>query len=162
MTELLEKVSRPTQTGFSRIDAERMIRDHLGLPQHVRDTWQKLVQNVVEHRRAEQLHTERAEYQTIVREWIDQLSGFVDFCRRVSLPAAVAPAVLERAERGLTELREFHDTLFARWQTLDDLYEIVVEQYRLPIERLSAWAAANPPPQSWYDETSDPFEPTEE
>jgi hypothetical protein len=80
-----------------------------------------------------------------VQEWIDQLEWFVSFCRRVS---ESAPIVSE-AERALADLRAFSDKLFGRWQTLDDMYEILVEQCQLPTERLEAYAAANPIPQSW-------------
>jgi hypothetical protein len=145
---VLENVPRPADAGYPRVDIPRLIDDHLGLPRHVRDTWQKIVQGAIEQRRIEQLHAAREEYRGIVQEWVEQLEWFVKFCRQVSKSA---PIVAE-AEKGLADLREFRDTLFCRWQTLDDLHEIVVAQYQLPADRLKAHAAANPIPQSWYDE----------
>jgi hypothetical protein len=162
MTAVLDDIRRSTEPGYPRVDAQRLIDEHLAIPEHVRDGWRKLVQTTVEQRQVERLHAERDEYLAIVREGIERLEGFADFCRRVNAPGPVPPPLGPRIEAGLRELREFHDTLSGRWKTPDDLYAILVEEYRLPEGKLAAWAAANPPPQSWYDETDDPFAPAED
>lgn len=153
---VLENVRRPQDAGSGRINYQRLIDDHLAIPGDVQKRWRDLVQGVVRTRRAEQLHAAREEYQQIVRGWISDLEQFLDFCGRVcdskNLPR---PPLMADLERGLLDLRRFHDELFGRWKTLDDLYEILVENFQLPTERLEAHAAANPIPQSWYDEDFD-------
>ncbi len=55
------------------------------------------------------------------------------------------------------EIRRQRDELFNRWQTFEDLCQIVIEAVQPTVERLKEIAAKHPPPQSWYDETIDPF-----
>ena len=59
--------------------------------------------------------------------------------------------------RAVAELRALYDTLFPRWQTAQDLHEILIKRFSLPAGNLRELAASHPPPASWLDETDDPF-----
>jgi hypothetical protein len=59
--------------------------------------------------------------------------------------------------RAVDELRRLYDELFPRWQTREDLTGILIDKFSLPNVALIALAEKHPPPQSWYDETDDPF-----
>jgi hypothetical protein len=63
----------------------------------------------------------------------------------------------EELSKAICELRKQYDALLVRWQTLDDLTQILIEKFSLPAEKLRELAAKYPPPQSWFEETADPF-----
>ncbi len=52
-----------------------------------------------------------------------------------------------------------YNSLFPRWQTLDDLECILLAPLTPSKEQLDMIVANYPPPQSWFEETIDPFEP---
>jgi hypothetical protein len=158
MAELLVEIPRPVQAGYPRIDYERLIDDHLGLPDRVRSTWSKLARGVAEAGGIEQLHAARDEYRDIMRDWIRQLEEFVEFCHRVSASLGQTPPIVAQAEQGLVSLKHFESNLFERWQTLEDLEDLILaEVHPLTAAELSTLAKKYPPPPAWYDETADPF-----
>ncbi|MCI0702195.1 MAG: hypothetical protein L0241_14015 [Planctomycetia bacterium] len=57
----------------------------------------------------------------------------------------------------IEELVKLRENIFSDWRTADDLANILVEKFSLPAEKLKELAAKYPPPQSWYEETTDPF-----
>jgi hypothetical protein len=52
------------------------------------------------------------------------------------------------------QLQKHYDSLFPRWQTLDDLEAILLERISLPNEQLKELAAKYPPPQSIWPRES--------
>jgi len=152
MTALLDSVAINRPPRFTRDDWERLYSDHLALPQQLAANWRTLARTVADTKRVEQLHEERGEYQSIVRGGIDQLNSFAELCRHLAANNSPPPAFLAEVELALADVRGFHDNLFAKWQTLDDLYALVVQEIPVPTERLKAYAEAHPIPQSWHDE----------
>ena len=63
----------------------------------------------------------------------------------------------EELARTLSELVQLRDEIFSNWHTADDLARILIEKFSLPAETLRELAAKTPPPQSWFEETTDPF-----
>src|SRR5947207_2413511 len=129
VTAVLGGVARPTDVVLSAsrangpaptdaterlpaVDYPSLIDNHLAIPARVRDNWSELVQAVVRGGLAEQLHAARDEYRGIVLGWIDQLERFLAFCRRVSGPTSPEPPLVAELDRGLRDLRGFHDRLF--------------------------------------------------
>jgi hypothetical protein len=72
---LLRAVPRPAATGFTRLDVQRLIDDHLVLPRHVRAEWQKIIQGAINEQRVEELHAGREEYRGLCRNGSTNLNG---------------------------------------------------------------------------------------
>jgi hypothetical protein len=63
-------------------------------------------------------------------------------------------SLLDAEIAGMQRLRE---RVFVPWQTSDDLEELAARDYPLPYAKLQELARHFKPPQSWYDEESQPF-----
>ena len=59
--------------------------------------------------------------------------------------------------RSYEKLQRFKTEVLDRWQSLEDLEEILVENFPLSAERLEKTAANCQPPASWYQEQGKPF-----
>ena len=152
MTALLDSVAISNPPRFTRDDWERLYTDHLALPQQLVTNWRTLARTAAATKRVEQLHEERGDYQSIVRGWIDQLNSFAELCRQLGASQDSAPSYVARIEQAASELQAFHDKLFLHWNTLDDLYTLVLREMPVLTDMLKAQAGAKPIPQSWYDE----------
>jgi len=64
---------------------------------------------------------------------------------------------VEELKEAANELKALHDELFPRWQTADDLHQLLVDKFSLAADKLRELAATHPPPTSWMEETIDPF-----
>ena len=56
------------------------------------------------------------------------------------------------------DVRAQRDELFAKWQTKDDLYRLLIELIVPSRERMRELIEMYPAPQSWIDATDNPFE----
>lgn len=127
----------------------------LGWPDALRSGWLALRRAATDGK-LEELHENRDLYRQVV-----------DGTVAVGLMTAIAAlalnwpksADLERAARELVSLR---DEIFSGWGTLDELAEKLMPDVALTHAQLVEIAKRNPPPQSWYDETDDPFAPVED
>lgn len=119
--------------------------------------WDRACRAAAENRTVADLHAVRDEYEALLSRQLrlcrEHLAA-AEQHRRVFGPNPTGADDLAAAAR---ELQALYDELFPRWQTLDDLYEIILAKYSLRAEQLEAFAAKNRPPASWYDETDDPF-----
>ena len=102
--------------------------------------------------RREQLASSLALKEDMVRRGLD-LAGRLE--RLLGHPLEGADKLPPAAE----QLRLFRTEILDRWQSTDDLAEMLIERISLPEDRLKALAAAYPPPPRWYEEDFDPFTP---
>jgi hypothetical protein len=63
--------------------------------------------------------------------------------------------LLNRFKSNRSLLQKHYDSLFPRWQTLEDLEAILLERISIPNEQLKELAAKYPPPPAWYEEADD-------
>jgi hypothetical protein len=62
-----------------------------------------------------------------------------------------------RLQEAEEELHRLHAEIFGRWQTLEDLEDLLAARYPLPDERLQKIGTKHQPPESWYSEEEKPF-----
>jgi hypothetical protein len=82
-----------------------------------------------------------------------------DLARRIEKLLGGPLEGVDRLPAASEELRRFKTTVLDRWQSLDDLAEMLIEKIHLPAEHLKLLAKHYPPPPSWYEEDFDPFTP---
>jgi hypothetical protein len=122
--------------------------------QDVSDAWTRACGLASKSGNADELHTVRDDYQAALLAHLKILDGWLTLLSR--FPHEYPPGFAERMTSSREELQKHYDSLFPRWQTLEDLEAILLERISLPNERLQKLAAKNPPPQSWYDEADAP------
>lgn len=122
---------------------------------HLIDAWDHVCRQAIANGNAEELHAAREDYLAVLTGHLKMLDGYllVQSRFRDDYPD-VEPA--ERAARAREELQRHYDSLFPRWQTLEDLEAILLERVSLPNDQLKELAAKYPPPQAWYDEDNTP------
>jgi hypothetical protein len=107
---------------------------------------------------AEALHHSRRDFEqqhTARVELLDKvLNAASDYRSRFGQSATGAEKITACREL----LGRMRIAILDRWVTLEDLEDLLLEKLTLPNETLKEIAKRNPPPQSWYDETFDPFE----
>lgn len=139
---------------FAARDEERLAAVLAGLrdlPEQLAERRKQQFGDAAEGRRLPELHAERDDYRRLYDRYVEAAEQ-----HRELAEAAGSPLAAEFG-RVADEVRSQRDELFARWHTLDDLYRIVIELFTPSPERVAYLAAKYPPPQSWYDETDDPF-----
>jgi hypothetical protein len=154
---VLENDARPDEINRSVAELVRALDVFQSLPQRVRSLWQKTVDTAVAGDSIERLHSGRDECEQFVMTWIRSMAGFVEFASQLGrMGNSLSPKVAE-LDRGLADLLEFHRELFQRWNTLEDLEDIVAEHTALPAESLMRLARQHPPPSEWFQQSDKPF-----
>ncbi len=125
----------------------------------LREEWERAVRTAAGSRRLPELHETRDEYRAILESHLRllvELKTMAELHHHADDPAAPRGDELSEA---LSDLRLFHDELFPRWDTLDDFFQIAIENLKVPVTRLDEIAEKHQPPQSWFEEADNPFEP---
>lgn len=119
--------------------------------------WQQVCHKAAYDGTAEELHAVRDRYEGLFAGYLRLLEGH-QFIRTALDPKGDRSEYLEgvRARRQQT-----FDEIFGDWHTLEDLERKLVREMSIPNEKLLELAERSPPPQSWWDETDDPFAPAE-
>ncbi|MBY0514260.1 MAG: hypothetical protein K2P78_10160 [Gemmataceae bacterium] len=128
-----------------------VLADLAPLPEQLADRRGHLFREAALTDRAGELHAGRDEYRRIYDEYIGVAEQFRALAETAGSPLA---AEFDRVAAGVRRQR---DEVFGRWQTFDDLCGLLIEYVQPSAERLKALANKYPPPQSWYEETDDPF-----
>jgi hypothetical protein len=118
--------------------------------------WDKVCADTLASGDAEPLHTTRDTYRAGLSAALATLDGYQSIADGSDDSDAA-----ERIGRSREQLLRHYDSLFPRWQTLDDLEGILLERITPTREELKELAKRYPPPQAWYDDDVNPFEPEE-
>ena len=122
---------------------------------HLTDAWNHVCQRAIQSGDAEELHAARDDYQSMLLGHLKILDGCLMLAGR--FPTEFPHGhFAERLSSARDELQEHYDSLFPRWQTLDDLEAILLEGVSLPHDQHKALAEKYPPPQAWYDGNESP------
>lgn len=119
------------------------------------DAWDHVCGQATESGNAEELHAARDDYQSALLAHLKILDGLLILAMRFEGEYR-HPEIAKLVAHERDELQMHYNSLFPRWQTLEDLEAILLERISLPNDRLKALAAKNPPPQAWYDEHEAP------
>ena len=125
--------------------------------EELRDQWERTSREAARTRTIDELHAARGEYHALLKghlRLVEEYQALTEVHQRVF---GSNPAWAEELKRAADELRKLYDELFPRWQSREDLTGILIDKFSLPNAALIALAEKHPPPQSWYDETDDPF-----
>ncbi len=125
-----------------------------GIVQHLTAAWEQICHRITQTGSAEELHATRDDYQTTLLGYLKILDGYLTVMSRF-LGDDPDGELLNRFKLNRTLLQKHYDSLFPRWQTLDDLEAILLERVSLPNEQLKELASKYPPPPAWYDEADD-------
>lgn len=122
----------------------------------LRQLWERTSRDSASNRTVEELHSARDAYRDLLRGHLKLLEDYISVSELHDRHLAPSTQI-DELRRAAAGLRELHDELFPKWQTLDDLHDILRKKFTLPSAILDELAAKHPPPQSWFDETVDPF-----
>ncbi len=129
------------------------------LAQFAIEAWDATCRETLRTGDAEALHAQRDQCEAFFEGELER----IDDCLRIVVPHEEREAIQSHAR--LTALRDQlatkYNGLFPKWQTLDDLEEILLSFKIPPREVRIELAKRFPPPQAWYEEDSDPFTPAE-
>jgi hypothetical protein len=117
--------------------------------------WDRVCENATATKQVEALHAARDEYEAALQAQIRILKDTLFLAEFGHRSGENGSPRTEPWRTAAENLQRFHDELFGRWKTLDDLYRILIEKFSLPAAELKRLAAMYPPPQSWFDEDLD-------
>ena len=113
--------------------------------------WEPVCRRALQTGDAGELHATRDAYEALLLAHLKVLDGHL-MLLNCFLNEHPNREFDERLSHTRDELQKHYDTLFPRWQTVDDLEALLLERVSVPNEKLKALAAAHAPPQAWYDE----------
>jgi len=123
------------------------------------DAWDRVSSEALRSGDAERLHSAREDYHTVLLGLIKLLDGYQMLAGNLRGDFDYPPSAWrERVQESRDEIQKHYDSLFPRWQTLDDLEAILLERITPSREERLELVKRFPPPQSWYEETENPFE----
>jgi len=123
----------------------------------LREHWEHTSRDAAANRAVDELHAARDAYRDLLEGHLKLLEDYLSVARLHQLHLDPSSERIRELQEAFTGLQQLHNELFPRWQTLDDLREILRSKFTLPSVKLDELAAKHPPPQSWFDETIDPF-----
>jgi len=138
------------------VEVQRAVAGVLGALAQFEEGWRLICQEVLDGRTG-QAHSERDHFLRTFQEWhllLAEARDLARFAERVtqrSLPEAA------QAESEAAALEARLKKLSARWQTAEDLEDIVAEGLAPSAEKLEAVRRKHGYPQAWYDDDSKPF-----
>ncbi|VTR91313.1 unnamed protein product [Gemmata massiliana] len=121
---------------------------------HLIDAWDRACHQAIQSGSVEELHAARDDYQAVLTGHLKVLDGYSVLANRFS-GEYLHPELVNRLPRLRDQLQKHYDSLFPRWQVLQDLEAILLERVSLSNDQLKELAAKNPPPQAWFDEADD-------
>ena len=145
--ELFEPFSRTRQP-------EPWVRPEL-IGESLVSAWDRVSADTLQDGDADPLHATRDDDRSGLLAALQLLDGYLTLSARSGDPA-------DRLRASRDTLQKHSDSLFPRWQTLDDLEGILLERITPSREERLELVKRFPPPQAWYDETENPFEPVGE
>ena len=123
----------------------------------LRATWGRTSREAATNRRLSDLHAARDDYHALLKGHLQLLADYLALAELHRRAFDSNPIWVADLRRAVDDLKALHDELFPRWQTAEDLQQILVEQFSMPADNLRELAAKYPPPPSWAEETTDPF-----
>ena len=152
VTRMLRELAGPYPPFFP-LD-ERWFHLYERIARQLTDAWDHVCRQAIQAGIAEELHASREDYEAVLLAHLKILNGYLALLSRFS-DERPPERYVERLAGERDRLQQHHDSLFPRWQTLDDLEAILLERISLSNDRLKALAANHPPSPAWYEETND-------
>ena len=125
--------------------------------QELRVLWDHTCRTAAEGRRIDTLHSARDDYRALLQGHLRLLKEYLTLAELHQKVIPTDSTWVAELNRAVDDLTALHDELFPRWQTVEDLRQILIEKLALPTAKLRELADKYPPPASWVEETIDPF-----
>jgi hypothetical protein len=123
------------------------------LDRHLIDAWERACSKSLKTGDAEPLHSAHEDYQIVLLGQMKILDGHLMLVDRLGDDYDLPPGeIRKRMLEVRDDFQKHYDSLFPRWQTLEDLAGILLERITPSNDRLKELAQKYPPPQSWSDE----------
>lgn len=139
---------------FSRSELERLdvaAADLSKLSEQLEPRREKLFHQAAEPNRLRELHDGRADYLKILEVHQRIVERFQALAETVNSPLS------SEFEAISEQLRQQRESLEQRWRSFEDLYALALEGLQPSSHRLQTLTVSHPPPESWMNETMDPF-----
>ena len=140
---------------FARL-AEETVAFSIGLAARLRPRWE-LYKQAGWKGQVEQVHARRRD---LLRSFEARLRQFAQAIRMASSAASLTSREVPGSERlpaAIQELTALKEEVFGKWNTLEDLEQILVETYPLSAEQFDSLAMKYCPPAEWYQQEEQPF-----
>jgi hypothetical protein len=125
--------------------------------EQLREVWDRTSRDAALNRRLNDLHAARDDYHALLLGHLRLLKQYLALTKLHQRVFGSNPDWIADLDRAVAELKSLYDELFPRWNTAEDLHQILIEKFSLPIDKLRELADKSPPPASWAEETADPF-----
>jgi hypothetical protein len=128
----------------------------------LRDRWETLCRETARNGDIEALHAAREDIEAVFNQYLTLLKSqlaLLDLTERLTENDRELQEIRTDLTRVTDELTRLYNEIFPRWQSLDDLGEVLIEKVPLNAVQLEGLAERHPPPKSWYDDDFDPFTP---
>ena len=128
----------------------------------LKDRWDVICQETIRTGRIAELHAARDDIKAVFDAYLSLLKDSVvlfGLSNRLFERNGQFQEMRDELARATDELTKLRDEIFAKWQTEDDIAEVLIEKFPFSPKQLEGLAKRSPPPQSWYDEAFDPFTP---
>lgn len=114
----------------------------------LRELWEATSRRAAESRRVEALHAARDDYHSLLRGHLRLLEDYLSLAELHRKVLGASSEWAEELRSAVGELQVLYGELFPRWQTADDLRQLLIEKFSLPTDTLRELAASHPPPPS--------------
>lgn len=136
----------------------RGLDEALAQPDRLRNLWRQWVQLAAPGSSGKLLHPLRDVWFRLIDRSLSLIRLMIRVVPRAADLAGSPPAGADRLPAVLREVEQFRDLFAERWQTADDVEDMVLaETDPLPPALLDALADKYRPPAEWYDEGVKPW-----
>jgi hypothetical protein len=126
------------------------------LPERARRLWQQL-SSVGWAGHATEVHAVREPFRQNIQDKLRLVQQARRFGEMLRLLKGQPFPEEERLRQAEEDLRRFSSEVFDRWETLEDLEDLLAASFPLSNERLEVIGKKYPPSPAWYSEEGKPF-----
>src|SRR5687767_6259379 len=129
VTPLLQELfGSPDMNDFPGPFAHRARR----VAEELRQTWDRTSRDAALNRRLDDLHATRDDYRALLSGHLRLLEDYLALTKLHQRALGSNPDWIAELNRAVSELKALHDELFPRWNTAQDLHQILIEKFSLP------------------------------
>jgi len=128
----------------------------LVFPEEMRRTWEELCRAGMAGKAAD-VHAAREGLLHRFEARLHLVDRVAAVAKMVTALTGLEMPGLERLPQAAAELVRLKESIFARWETLEDLEDMLAERFPLPNAKLEVLGRQYRPPQAWFDQEGKPF-----
>ena len=142
----------------AQLSLPELLSFYEGSVQLVIKSWEALCDRAISLGVIDELHSQHDECEWSFRQGIEGIDRSLSILNRNESSKSNLMTIRLNALRD--QLATKYAELFPKWQTIDDLEELLLARMMVPNEKLIAWAKQNPKSaEDWYNAPDDAFPP---